>query len=532
MRLLYAVPLLLALPAHAQPAPSAAPAEAVTVPALPPGHPPTNLPPGHPPTGGAATPALPPGHPPTTAAPAGSALPPGHPPTNTATGAPAGSALPPGHPPTTAATAAGSAAPAASALPPGHPPTTGSARPTSAAAAADPHGGTIPRDESTSAPDVPAGTVDVTILDGKGAPLPRTSVRLGIMFQKISEGESRSEKFATTDEAGRVRFSGLNIGSEYSYRITVKSGPADYGSPPFNLGEGAGHRVRLHILPVTTSLDEAAVGIRGYVYIEPRDDVFQFEALFRVFNVGAVTWVPKDVVMALPEGFKAFSAQREMTGVGFVSAPGGARLEGTFTPGQHDVRFRFQVPKSASDSASFRVGLLPRVFNLGVIAEASSQMQLSVDGFHPAEPGSNPQGKRVLVTRRDFSRADTTNAIVVHLSGLPVPGPGRWIAVLIATALGLTGFAAVRGVVQLESGSEAVRNRDLENARELLLNELVEVEKAHRRGDLGPRAYAEARRTLLESLTRLGPEALSTSQKPKRKRSRDREASRERRETA
>jgi hypothetical protein len=253
------------------------------------------------------------------------------------------------------------------------------------------------------------------------------------------------------------------------------------------------------------------------VYIEPRDDVFVFELLYRVFNVGSVTWVPNDVVLELPKGFKAFNAQRGMTDVGFEVVDGvGARLKGTFTPGQHDLSARFQVPKGTDESATFRMGTLPRVAELRVIAEASSQMRLEVDGFEQPQVAAN-QGKRVLVTRKLLERGDELEkGFTITLSGLPVPGYGRWIAVLLALGLGGIGIAAARGVLEL--GKESSKTADLKNAREVLLGELVEVERSRERGDLGPRAYADARRVLLNALARLGPDVLEVSTARKKRR--------------
>src|SRR5690606_41931326 len=109
---------------------------------------------------------------------------------------------------------------------------------------------------------------------------------------------------------------------------------------PFPLA-GTGHRVKLHVFPVTRNIREALVGMRGFLYIEPRDDIFQFQVLYRVFNIGAVTWVPDDVVMELPAEFTAFSAERGVTDIRFEPVAGkGARLGGAFPPGQPDVGFR------------------------------------------------------------------------------------------------------------------------------------------------------------------------------------------------
>ncbi|MGC4090672.1 MAG: hypothetical protein QM756_22920 [Polyangiaceae bacterium] len=429
-------------------------------------------------------------------------------------------ALPPGHPPVAPATsasaaptvsaAAASAAPAAS----GHPaPSPAAGTPE---APRNPHAG-IPRDESAPAPDLPKGSIEATLVSGDNRPLGERDVRLGIMFQRISEGESRSERFARTNAEGRVRFDGLEVGSDYSYRVTTKSGVAEYASTPFPLGD-VGQRVLIHVFPVTQELEQAMVGMRGFVYIEPRDDVFVFELLYRVFNVGSVTWVPKDVVVRLPAGFKAFNSQRGMSDVMLEAVEGqGARLKGTITPGQHDLNARFQVPKRGDSSVDFRLGTLPRVAELRVIAEASSQMRLEVDGFEAPQVSQNQQGKRVLVTRKLLEHGDELEqGFTISLSGLPVPGYGRWIAVGLAAGLAGIGLLASRGVLRLDAAHS--KSQDLKRARELLLAELVEVEHAKKRSELGPRAYADARGLLLNALARLGKDALEATSNPKKRR--------------
>ncbi len=378
---------------------------------------------------------------------------------------------------------------------------------------------TLP-DESATASDLPAGSVEAFVLDAQGRPLVGVEAKLGILFQKISEGESRTEKVARSGADGRVRFDQLKPGSDYSYRLSVVSGAATYGSTSFNLTETAGHRLRLHILPVTRDINAALIGMRGFVYIEPRDDVFQFEVLYRVFNVGTTTWVPEDAILKLPADFKAFKAQEAAMGdTGFEQVEGrGARLKGTFTPGQHDVSFRFQVPKPTASSVDFSIGALQHVAEFRVLVEASPQMSLTVEGFEKPVVDRSRDGKRIVVTRRVLQRGDENfEGAAITLAGLPVPGNGRWIAVLIAAGFALLGLATTRGWLRLDASNEHKQGRDIAVARELLLTELVEVERLRQAGSLGPRAYGEARRTLLDALTRLGSEALSAgpSRRPK-----------------
>jgi len=396
-----------------------------------------------------------------------------------------------------------------SAPPPGHPPMDGS-----------PQG-----DVSEPSPGLEPGTISATIVDPRGFPLAGQRVRLGVLFQKIAEGESRSEKFAQADATGTVQFSGLTAGSDHAYRVTVQLGAASYQTSPFNLKREMGQRVVLHVFPATSDIEQAQVGMRGYLYIETRDDVFQFETLFRVFNVGQLTWVPTDVVVQLPKGFKAFKAQEGMTDVHFEVVDGvGARLKGTFPPGQSEASFRFQMPKSGDETASFHLTVPPHVAEMRVIAEASATMNLEVDGFQPPVATANQNGQRVLVSVKQLiSRDERLNDFTATLTGIPTPGPGRWFALMLAGCFAIGGVFAARGAFDDASLGKDVA-ADKKRARELLLGELVALEAARREGRIGPRSYEQSRVALIDAIARLGlpatrPPAARAKSSARRKRS-------------
>ena len=44
------------------------------------------------------------------------------------------------------------------------------------------------------------------------------------------------------------------------------------------------------------------VGMRGVVFIQPREDVFHIESSFQVINIGLQAWVPDGEKIALPAG--------------------------------------------------------------------------------------------------------------------------------------------------------------------------------------------------------------------------------------
>lgn len=368
-------------------------------------------------------------------------------------------------------------------------------------------------------PELPAGTVEATLVDGDERPLVGAEVKLGILFQKIAEGEARTTKSAKTNAEGRVRFDKLETGSSYAYRVTAKQGPAEYASSPFNLRD-TGMSVLLHVFPVTSNAAEAVVGIRGYLFIETRDDVFQIDAMFRIFNLSKTAWVPEGVVMDLPTGFKAFSNGDPMTDARFELVEGrGAKLLGTYPPGQQDVRFRFQVTKEAESTASFNVKPLPRIAEMRVIAVTNKTMGLEVEGFEQPREDRSPNGDHILVTRKLVERGGPeVGPFTVVLTGLPVPDEGRWVAVFIALAFAGVGGLSAAGRLKLVS-TERLES-DQARARDLLLDELVTLDAAKKSGDIGPKAHERAHRLLVDALARIG----LPREKKRKKRSRAVEA--------
>jgi hypothetical protein len=392
---------------------------------------------------------------------AAGAFPDGHPPTN----APA---LPAGHPPTVPQ------------LPAGHAPVGSStagassaAQPqvTSAGAAAAPMTG--------DAADLPAGTLEIIVRDPAGAPYANGEIVLGVMANM----GGRTEQRAKTNAQGVYTFRGLSVGSKQAYRVNVTFEGAKFSSNPFRISETSGYRAEIALKPVTHS-DKLVFGLVGQTIVEFKDDRLHIVQSLRLANAGNdVFALPQDgMVVPLPEGFTAFQWQDQMTDQRATEMAGkGFRLAGSLPPGNVTLAWAFDLPR-AGDGLRFPVEMPFRTYTYRVIAEAPKGLKLRVGGFPEAEEVRD-QGRDLLFTQLRRSPPEAPiSPLSIRIEGIPGPGPGRWVAVVLALLAVTIGLS--RAFVRADDSTE---RRALIGARKKeLLEAAKRLEAERKREEIGP----------------------------------------------
>jgi len=372
---------------------------------------------------------------------------------------------------------------------------------------ADPHGGPgrgqpqnggteePPQDGVMEDPSAPKGTIEIQIADPTGRPLGRTEVTLGILYNSVAKGESKKRVTLMSDDAGVARFKDLETGSGVAYRPMVLKDGATFSVTPFGLGPKGGMRGLLHVYPVTSDVKQALIVSQNMIYTEVKDDRVQIQQAIRIYNFGKSAWVPKDVVIALPENFTAFATQQGMTDVGADPVPTkGVKLRGTFGPGQHVIEFKWQVPYAGEAEVAFEVGMAPNLAAARVIAPASKGMDMEVEGFDKTKPSNDGLGQRALIAEKQFRREEPpAKSIKITIRGLPTEGPGK----VVATFLALSGL--VTGIVL---GARKAAPRDTKRERQQLLGALEALELGRQDGSVGPKTYEKARRELIDDVAR------------------------------
>jgi hypothetical protein len=387
---------------------------------------------------------------------------------------------------------------------------------------ADPHGGRGPaqaqnggmeeplQDGVMEDPSAPKGSIELQVADPAGKPLGRTEVTLGILYNSVAKGESRKRVTQMSDDAGIARFKDLEIGSGVAYRPMVLKDGATFSVTPFGLGPKGGMRALLHVYPVTSDVKQALIVSQSMIYTEVKDDRVQIQQAIRIYNFGKSAWVPKDVLIPLPENFTAFATQQGMTDVGADPvATKGVKLRGTFGPGQHVIEFKWQVPYAGEAEVTFEVGMAPNLAAARVIAPAAKGMDMEVEGFDRTKPSSDGLGQRALIAEKQFRREEPpAKSIKVTIKGLPTEGPGK----VVATFLALSGLVA--GIVL---GARKAAPRDTKRERQQLLGALEALELGRQDGSVGPKTYEKARRELIDDVARtFAAEPAKSPTKPRR----------------
>jgi hypothetical protein len=358
-----------------------------------------------------------------------------------------------------------------------------------------------PADRVETSESVAPSTIEVTTLDGQSSPV--AGVHLELLRGREPTGDDRWK--TVTDRAGNAKFGQVPPGSGQQYRVVVVDDGRRYGTRPFAVEPRAGTRVVLHVYPMVRDAKRALFAGRGFLFVQPRDEVLAFEYMQHFQYFGQSVLVADDIELALPKGWKAFSTEAGDADLQVVKTERGVKLSGLMSPGQHSVFFSFQVPSANRDRVDLDLDLWPNTVEAQVATIARTGLELFVEGFPNSTLTLDNNRQPFLLTRRSFADDNgPPQAIHVEIAGLPVIGPGRWVAASAAAALGLWALLSALGkrtAARVDDSRSAARAR--------ILDELAALELAHRQGKLGDSAYADTREILLSAFVRIEREPLS-----------------------
>jgi hypothetical protein len=362
----------------------------------------------------------------------------------------------------------------------------------------------IPRDTVETSAEIPAQTVEVTTLDPREVPLPRVLVELLAHTGSAAATNTAPVQRAVSDARGRLTFTNVPVGRDGTYRLVTVVDGIRSSSRPFAIEEHTGTKAKLHVYPVTKELDKALVVARSFWFLEPRDDVVYLELMTEFLNLGSSTWVPEGVELPLPDGFTSFTTTESDPDIFVRQTARGVSFVGAMGPGQHAVTFSLQIPSDNRSEVELRLPLVGHTAEVRVATAARPGVTLSVEGYPEAEVTQTKGQAPLLMTNRAFSRDGSAppDDLRLTLGGLPVVGPGRLVAVALSLLLAL-GSLVVCWVKDRRGGSSTKTGAGEREAKERLLDELVELSRAHQHGLLSDETFGETQGALVTATVRL-----------------------------
>lgn len=359
------------------------------------------------------------------------------------------------------------------------------------------HRAEVPRTVAEEAEGLEAGTVLVRVVDSAGRPLTDALVRLGAM----REGNAETPREMRTDADGIARFERLDHGNNIAYRASTDWEGARFGATPFQLPAHRGYRVQL----VRHAVDHTGRAVLLWdtrIEMRFKDDRLVVVHRHRVANLSGLAlgstqpdpraYVPTEGMrFGLPAGYTAFTVAPSMDDLRVAAEGDVAVVRGSVLPTldePQEITYQYHLRVSGGDM-EFRTSLPLPLVNATVASEAPRGLALSVEGF-PTPELRDSRGERIFVTGMQRRPSDPpVREIRIRLTGIPASaGPARLVASLagVGLVLGALGTALSR-----RRKARGGRPRaELEAERDRILDEMAELARLHREGEVGPQNYA------------------------------------------
>lgn len=339
---------------------------------------------------------------------------------------------------------------------------------------------------------LPAGTIEVQVVDPEGAAVPKQVVRLGLMEQS----GSRESKACVTADSGKCAFDALATDAAHSYRVNVPYQGARYSSMPFRLDAEKGQRVRVVRLATTTD-DARVFQLLGRTIVEFKDGRAHIIQEARLTNLGEDAYVLPEagLQIRLPDGFKAFDALTVMTDQRIAATDDGLEISGSIAPGRIELRWAYDVPL-AGTSLSIEQAVPFATMEYQVVSDYVDGMSLLVEGFQVARVHEGGD-RRFLVAGLMRRPGDPpVDPLRIHIAGIPGSGTLPYVAAAIAAIFAFLGLWLLLRPFDQSAAIAKVRKE----RRTELLDEIAALESQHEAEAIGPSYYEHRRRELTDEL--------------------------------
>ncbi|GHO92788.1 hypothetical protein KSF_028360 [Reticulibacter mediterranei] len=359
------------------------------------------------------------------------------------------------------------------------------------------------------------GHISGRLLNGtqKNAPVANQSVTL----QMAQGTTSKDLASVTTDAHGAYSFNNLATDKTISYALYINYQGAQYGSDVITLDSKPEQQVNLTVYEATSDSSKLAI-VRATVLMHTPDsqkgsftvsEAFAFQNLDNHAFVGSLDASkgrPKALFFSLPAGARNVSLQKGFDGYRSIQADSGFASDAALLPGTNEFALTFEVPYSSSTYDFRYVAMYPTV-ELAMMVPP--QLHASAQGLtSQGTVSSDNHPYQLLRATKLLKNQD----VQVSLEGLPtstatstpaqVNSSNIWLIVggVLLLAVLFVVWYVFRSSRQRAKKSDHETMTDKVKAggsrkeqQQVLLEELLELDKAFEAGKLKKAVYHERR---------------------------------------
>ena len=341
---------------------------------------------------------------------------------------------------------------------------------------------------------LPAGTLELILLDEGGKPIPGRLVQLG----QVTKESALKVLRASSNEAGVARFEGLTTGEGTGYAALTEHQGVRLSTEPFRMEAGTGMRGQIRAIGRTSDPSVLRYDNRTRLIVEVGEDALQVmeELILKSASARAFEPAGDGLLVPLPEGFEG--AREIEGGVPLdVRAGQGAALRTMVTATPTRVRVGFVVPAGGSRDVELRQKL-PFPFE-GALLLVPASTNLTVDGSGLRERPAQADAQGNAVKLYEIDPIPAGRDLILTVRGLPaLDRKGRNIAgviCLLLVAAAIIGSPRPQKVVRAVASAAQLAER-----REKLFGELVTLEQQRRQAKAKDASLEDRRQELVAKL--------------------------------
>lgn len=335
-----------------------------------------------------------------------------------------------------------------------------------------------------TATDLPKGSLELTVRDGKGAPVADTTVRLGqVKDDKVQVREAK------TDAQGVARFSGLPGDDGSAFAAVVEYEGVRLATEGFRSAD-TGLRGEIKALRRTTDTSNLRIDDRSRTVIETREEAIVIMQRFVFKNIGEEIVEPGPTGLLIPAAAGHKSLQ-DIPGGSPAEIRGGVGMAITRTIAPNSaassataVQFGYVLGSEGAPEITLRQSLPFGLESPFFIVPVAGKLTLSAPGIKKLESKTDEKGNAVDLY--EMPEIKPGGELVLTVSGLAAHDrSGARIAGIVVLALIALGLVTARPTGDKASAKRKDPENDRVRAklladREATFTDLVVVEKQRR----------------------------------------------------